>query len=273
MNKKIRLDLLLTELGYFESREQARRAIMAHKVRISSQLATKAGEQIDREKFIEAIESKPRYLEIEQEDCPFVSRGALKLEAAIRDFNLDFQGAVVLDIGASTGGFSDCSLRYGAKQVLALDVGKGQLHYKLRDHKQILNIEETNFRYADEDQIAREFEAKFQENLSIDFVLADLSFISIIKILPKLSECLNKYAKPETKMIFLIKPQFEAGKKEIDKCQGVIKDADVRERILAETLLKIQSEGYQLLAQSQSPISGAKGNIEYLALFKKKASV
>lgn len=253
---KIRLDDLLLELGFFESKEKARTCIMMNGVHITGKLENKAGKQINKEKFLENLGKDPDYLKVDSKLMPYVSRGAFKLKEAHEKFNLDFKEKVVLDIGASTGGFSDYSLEQGAVKILALDVGKGQLHYRLQQDKRVLNLEETNFRHweADIDSV-------------IDIVVSDVSFISIVTILEKLKELLKtkteKFSK-KLRVIVLLKPQFEAGKEVMDKCQGVIKDEKIRLMVYEKTKAKIQALGYVIKNEALSPISGAKGNLEYL---------
>lgn len=285
---KYRLDNLLTELGFFESREKARTAIMSNYIKLGGKLLNKAGDQINLGKYskeflkeqnleinleendlkelpIEFIEFLKSKFQVDDKSCPYVSRGAYKLKAAAENFNLDFNGKIILDIGASTGGFSDFALQSGAKKVIAVDVGKGQLDYKLRDNPQILNIEGQNFRHIEFEQL------KLGTDEQIDIVVSDLSFISIVKVLDKLKELISKSqgSKPEigTQFIFLIKPQFEAGKEIIDKCKGVIKDEKIRNEVKDQTIEQIEAKGFKLQELTESPITGAKGNIEFLAYF------
>lgn len=261
------MDQLLVELGFFDSREKARTAIMTNKVHIAGKLENKAGKQINLNKFFENYETDKKYLSVVEDDCPYVSRGALKLKAAYEKFDLDFNDAVFLDLGASTGGFTDFVLEQGAKAVIALDVGKAQLADKLRQHRQVLSLEGENFRKTDISDLANKFQEYFSQSMSLDFVVADLSFVSITLMLDKIKELRAAQAK-KIKCIFLIKPQFEAGKKEVDKCKGVIKDEKLRARIISETIEKITAEGFSLLAQTQSAIRGAKGNLEELVMFE-----
>ena len=190
---------------------------------------------------------------------PYVSRGAFKLEHAFKEFDLDFKDKVLLDIGASTGGFTDFALQNGLSKSIAVDVGKGQLHYKLQQEPRVINLEETNFRHWSLDDI----------DLVIDIIVCDVSFISVVTILEKLKDLIklnpNKFSK-DPDMIFLLKPQFEAGKEIMDKCQGVIKDEKIREQVSTKTVGKIEDLGYKILKQVESPIKGAKGNVEYLLL-------
>ncbi len=264
---KSRLDQLLVELGYFPSCQQAHTSIMSNKVYIAGAPVNKPGQQINLDKFYEELELKADYLKVEGLGNDYVSRGAYKLKAAYEKFNLDFSGKVILDIGASTGGFSDYALQQGAKTLIALDVGKGLLDLSLRNNPTLLNIEGENFRFSDAGRIASLFKDKFKTELRLDFLVTDLSFISIIKILEKAKEFIGNYGHEGTLCVFLIKPQFEAEKHDVDKCAGVIRDAALRERVLNQCLKSIQAEGFELKGLLESPIKGAKGNIEYLALY------
>ncbi len=265
---KTRLDQLLVELGYFPSCEQARTSIMSNKVYIAGASVNKPGQQINLDKFYEELELKPDYLKVEGLGNDYVSRGAYKLKAAHENFNLDFKTKVILDIGASTGGFSDYALKHGAKAVISLDVGKGLLDLSLRNNPLVLNIEAENFRYSDCARIASLFQERFKQELKLDFLVADLSFISITKILEKAKEFINSYGHSDTFCVFLIKPQFEASKQDVDKCAGVIRDQVLRERVLQDCLKSIQAQGFELKGLLESPIKGAKGNIEYLAILR-----
>jgi 23S rRNA (cytidine1920-2'-O)/16S rRNA (cytidine1409-2'-O)-methyltransferase len=254
---KIRLDDLLVELGYFPSKEKARTCIMMNGVEIAGKLANKAGMQINKERFDELYEADSKHLKVDEKLLPYVSRGAFKIEHAYKEFELDFTNKIILDIGSSTGGFTDFALQNGAAKVVALDVGKGQLHYKLQNDERVISLEETNFRDWQMDEI----------DFRVDVVVCDVSFISIVTILEKLKELIvlnpDKF-NPKPEMVFLLKPQFEAGKKIMDKCQGVIKDEKIRREVFHQTLTKIQDLGYKLSSTVDSPITGAKGNVEYL---------
>ncbi len=252
---KKRLDQILLEQGYYDSREKARTAIMSNYVKVAGQVQNKAGTQVS----IKKLEENPNLIEVQDKSMPYVSRGAYKLEKAHQDFKLDFKDKVILDLGASTGGFTDYSLQNGAKRVIAIDVGKGQLAYKIRDDKRILNIEGKNVK-----DLKRE-ELKLPDNEQVDMVVADLSFISITKILENLKIVL---ADDKTDIVFLIKPQFEAGKKIADKFKGVITDETIRNEIVERVISQIEEQGYKKLALTESPIKGAKGNVEFLAHFR-----
>lgn len=254
---KTRLDDLLVELGFFPSKEKARTCIMMNGVQVAGKLENKAGKQINKERFLLEYEASPDYLSVDSKLLPYVSRGAFKLEEAFKKFDLEFKGKNLLDIGASTGGFTDFALQNGASMSIALDVGKGQLHYKLQQDSRVINLEETNFRHWDMSGI----------DFKIDMIVCDVSFISIVTILEKLKElinfCSDKFSK-NLDIVFLLKPQFEAGKTIMDKCQGVIKDEKIRREVFHRTVTKIQDLGYELKLTCDSPIKGAKGNVEYL---------
>jgi len=273
LSNKIRLDQLIYELGYFDSKEKARSAIMQGCIKIAGKLIDKAGYQINSEKFYAELDLNPKYIEVDDKLQKYVSRGAFKLEAAFKAFNLDFNDTVVLDIGASTGGFTDFSLQHGAKKVLALDVGKGQLHYKLQKDNRVLNLEGLNFRnFSLEDLLAslvniENTETRALQHLpKLDFIVSDLSFISLTKVAERIVE-LAKHFKPAPRIILLLKPQFEASKEIADKFKGVISDAALRDEIIDELIEKLSEQGLYLKEKIASPIKGTKGNQEYLAEF------
>ena len=260
----IRLDQLILDLGYFDSREKARSAIMQACIHIDKKKIDKPGHQIKLKKFYEAIEQNPKYLEVDDSMQRYVSRGAFKLEAAYKEFDLDFNEAVVFDIGSSTGGFTDFALQHGAKKVLALDVGKAQLHYKLQQDSRVINLEGVNIRNFTKLNLQ---EILTQEKLSsIDFIVSDLSFISLTKVAEKMIE-LSELASDNLRIVLLLKPQFEADKKLIDKCKGIIRDAAIRDEIIDRLILDLEELGLLLKSKIESPVKGTKGNIEYLAEF------
>lgn len=240
MAKKERLDVLLVERGFFDSREKAKRAIMAGLVFSGSERLDKPGMKVDRLTAIEVKGLPTRY----------VSRGGFKLEKAIQDFQLSFADKIVLDIGASTGGFTDCALQHGAKLVYALDVGYNQLDWKLRQDERVVVMERTNFRYVTADE--------FRYGLP-QIATIDVSFISLTLILPVLAMIIEEGGD----VVALVKPQFEAGKERVGK-KGIVRDravhVDVLERIAAFSL----ECGYDVCHLSYSPITGAEGNIEFL---------
>ncbi|MFZ4085222.1 MAG: TlyA family RNA methyltransferase [Vampirovibrionia bacterium] len=277
MQNKIRLDQLIFELGYFDSKEKARSAIMQGCIKIAGKLIDKAGHQINSEKFYTELDANPSYIEVDDKLQKYVSRGAFKLEAAFKTFDLDFHEAIVLDVGASTGGFTDFTLQHGAKKVLALDVGKGQLHYKLQHDSRVVNLEGINFRNFSLEDLIKVLESvsseddKNAENKTIDqsrkldFIVSDLSFISLTKVADRILE-IAKYFNP--RIILLLKPQFEASKEIADKFRGIITDEKIRDEIIEDLLEKLSKSGLQLKERIESPIKGTKGNVEYLAEFE-----
>ena len=246
LKNKMRLDEYLVENEYFENLEIAKRQIMVGNIIVNEQKVDKPGEIISLDKI--------KSIRIKEKDIPYVSRGGLKLEKAIKVFELDFKDKIVLDIGASTGGFTDCSLQNGAKFVYAIDVGTNQLDWKLRNDSRVKSIENKHI---------NDLEKKDLQD-DIDIIVMDISFISIKKVLYKIKEFLkdNGFA------IFLIKPQFEAERSEIYK--GIVDDFSVHKRIINEVVE--EAKIYQLFLENLtvSPIKGTKGNTEYLAKFNKK---
>lgn len=234
---KKRLDVLVHERGLAPSREMARRYILAGEVRVEGQIASKPGTQFDSEVAVE-VQAPPR----------FVSRGGEKLVGAFDAFSLDVNGKICADVGASTGGFTDCLLQNGAAKVYAIDVGYGQIALKLRNDERVVVIERTNARYLE----------KLDE--SVSFVTIDASFISLRLLLPVVKGWLN----PSAEVVPLIKPQFEAGKSDVGK-GGVVKDPAIHQRVLLDVLLAAQSMGYKVRGITASPITGPKGNVEFLA--------
>jgi 23S rRNA (cytidine1920-2'-O)/16S rRNA (cytidine1409-2'-O)-methyltransferase len=239
---KIRADLLLVHSGLATSRHEAQALILAGEVFSSKGRVEKAGQLL----------AEGEILEVRQR-CPFVGRGGLKLDHALKEFGIDASGLICLDVGASTGGFTDCLLQRGAKRVYAVDVGYGQIHDKIRHDPRVVLIERTNFRYIDASLVPE----------PVDLAVIDVSFISLTKILPKALEFLGDGGK----IIALIKPQFELSPKEAGK--GVVRSEALREKAVA----KIESAGAELGLKAAgrvwSPIEGAKGNRECLLLFKK----
>jgi len=243
MSKK-RLDILLVEQGLAESREKAQRLILAGAVRINGQVADKAGKPCADDVVLEVTASDK-----------FVSRGGGKLEAAFESFNLDVTAKVCADIGASTGGFTDCLLQHGAARVYAVDVGKGQLDWRLRNDPRVIVKEELNARYLSERDIPEPFQ----------FAVIDVSFISLTLILPPVTKLLE----PGGQIVSLIKPQFEAGRENVGK-GGVVRDAAVHESVVTH----IRQFGTQMLPLEwlglcESPLRGPAGNIEFLAWWRK----
>jgi 23S rRNA (cytidine1920-2'-O)/16S rRNA (cytidine1409-2'-O)-methyltransferase len=239
-----RLDQVLVERGLCESREKAKRAILAGQVRINEQLARKPSD---------AVKLKDQVTLVTPEK--FVSRGGLKLEHALDYFQLDVAGLTAIDLGASTGGFTDCLLQHGAVRVYAIDVGKGLLHWKLRTDPRLVVMEQTNARYIE----------RLPEPVAL--VVIDASFISLRILLPVVRRWITPAGgedQPGT-LLALIKPQFEAGRQVMAKNRGVIRDPAVHLAVLRELLAFCQAEGYAVHGLLRSPVLGPKGNIEFLA--------
>lgn len=241
---KTRLDLAVFERGHTESREKAKALIMAGAVYVNGQKQLKAGTTVTEEDVIE----------VRGEKMPYVSRGGFKLEKAMSEFGLTLTGKVCMDIGASTGGFTDCMLQNGAVKVYAIDVGYGQLAWKLRTDERVVNLERTNFRYVTEEQVPE----------PVDFASVDVSFISLRIILPVLRERLRDGGQA----VCLIKPQFEAGRENVGK-KGVVRDPKVHEDVIETITTFALENGFSLLGLTFSPIKGPEGNIEYLMYVEK----
>ncbi len=248
---KERLDVLLVQQGFFETREKAKRAIMAGVVLVDDKKIEKAGTSIKWDDELPTIR-------IKGETLKYVSRGGLKLEKAIKIWNLDFNGKNVLDVGASTGGFTDCALQNGAKFVYSMDVGTNQLDWKLRKHPQVKSIEETHI---------KDLTLEDTENSKIDFIVMDVSFISITKVIPHLMKFINE----KTKLMLLIKPQFEVGRENIEK-GGIVKNPEKHKMAIKLVIESANGYGLNLHQLDYSPITGGKGNIEYISLFSMKIS-
>lgn len=245
---KTRLDLLLTDRGLAPTREKAKAMIMAGIVYVNGQKEDKSGTGFDPD------ESKTK-IEVRGQTLPYVSRGGYKLEKALRVFPIDLVGKVCMDIGASTGGFTDCMLQAGASLVYAIDVGYGQLDWKLRNDPRVICMEKTNFRYVTADDLRK---ASGKDILPV-FASCDVAFISLDKILPPAFEILGS----GTEMLCLIKPQFEAGRDKVGK-KGVVRDRKVHEEVIEAVTGFAVSTGFDLLGLDYSPIRGPEGNIEYL---------
>lgn len=242
--KKERLDKVLVDLGYFDNKSKASAAILAGNVMIGTEVITKAGFQIDPSKEYD----------FNVKSIPYVSRGGFKLQKALETFDVNIQNRVCFDAGASTGGFTDCLLQHGAKFVYAVDVGYGQLDWKIRSSSQVKTIEKTNLKlcsysdiYLDGDEVA-------------DLLVSDLSFISLEKVLPNLKTLLSK---DFHEMICLIKPQFEAGKENVEK-GGVVRDKSVHILVINNVLECAKNLNYYIKGLTYSSIKGPAGNIEYL---------
>ena len=239
MKNKERLDILLTQKGLCESRSRAQALIMSGEVYVNGQKCDKAGPPVDENAL----------LEIRGNSCPYVSRGGLKLEKALRDFGIDPTGFVCSDSGASTGGFTDCLLQKGAKKVFAIDVGYGQLAWSIRTDERVVCMERTNIRYVT------------PENLGelLDLSVVDVSFISLKIVLPVIKTLL----KPTGQIVCLIKPQFEAGKDKVGK-KGVVRDAAVHAEVLESFLALAAQLELTVRNLTCSPVKGPEGNIEFL---------
>lgn len=237
---KERIDVLLVEKMGFESREKAQKTIMAGLVFIDNMRVDKAGTKVDVDSDIE----------IRGNALPYVSRGGLKLEKAIHSYDLSLVGKRCMDIGASTGGFTDCMLQNGAKQVYSVDVGYGQLDWKLRNDERVTNMERTNIRYVTLEQIGD----------PLDFISIDVSFISLKLVLPVASKLL----KMGGEIVFLIKPQFEAGREYMKK-SGVVRDRKIHTQVIENVISFAIDNGFCIKDITFSPIKGPKGNIEFLA--------
>lgn len=244
MSEKLRLDVALFEKGFCESREKAKAYIMAGQVYVNGQKVLKAGTtlKVDDE------------IEVRGKQMPFVSRGGLKLQKAVDVFGVQLENCICMDIGASTGGFTDCMLQHKAKKVYAIDVGYGQLAWKLRTDERVVNLERTNFRYVTNETITD----------IIDFASVDVSFISLKLILPVMRNLL----KENGEAVCLIKPQFEAGKEKIGK-KGVVRELSTHIEVVEMICDFALSGGFDILNLDFSPVKGPEGNIEYLIHLRK----
>ncbi len=246
---KQRLDVMLVEQGFATSREKAKAIIMSGIVFVNGQREDKAGTTFDSEKA---------KIEVKGHTLKYVSRGGLKLEKAMSQFGIELQDKVCMDVGASTGGFTDCMLQNGAVKVYSVDVGHGQLDWKLRNDERVICMEKTNIRYVTPEDI---------EELAA-FVSIDVSFISLTKVLSPVKELMTENGE----MVCLIKPQFEAGREKVGK-KGVVRDKSVHREVIEMVMDYAQSIGFRLLHLDFSPIKGPEGNIEYLLHMTKNESV
>ena len=244
MQKKTRLDVAVFEGGYAPSREKAKAIIMAGLVYVNNQKVDKAGFEL----------KEGDVLEVRGKTLKYVSRGGLKLEKAMECFPITLTDKICMDVGASTGGFTDCMLQNGAKKVYSIDVGYGQLAWKLRTDDRVVNLERTNFRYVDNTVVKDK----------IDFSSVDVSFISLSHILPVLSTLLSDTGEA----VCLIKPQFEAGREKVGK-KGVVRDLNVHLEVVKKVIDLALDNGFDVLGLDFSPIKGPEGNIEYLIFIKK----
>jgi ftsJ-like methyltransferase len=242
---KKRLDLILVEREFFETREKAKREIMAGNIIVNEQVVIKAGTMFkDNDELNIRVKDKLKY----------VSRGGLKLEKAIKAWDLDFSDKLVLDIGASTGGFTDCALQNGARRVYSVDVGKNQLDWKLRNDEKVVSLEEMHIKDLKEEDI---------ENKKVDFIVIDVSFISLTKVIPYF----KKFLAQSGKIVMLVKPQFEVGREKIGR-NGVVENEEYHNEAIKKIISFSKDEGYELIGVEDSPIKGAKGNKEFLMLIK-----
>nr|WP_316614396.1 TlyA family RNA methyltransferase [uncultured Ruminococcus sp.] len=241
---KKRLDVLLVEKGFFESREKAKAVIMSGCVYVNNQKADKAGSNYDENAAVEVRDNHMRY----------VSRGGYKLEKAMEVFPISLDGKVTMDIGASTGGFTDCMLQNGAQKVYAVDVGYGQLAWKLRNDERVVNLERTNMRYVTAEQVPE----------PVDFFSVDVAFISLELILPTA----RGVCADDAQAVCLIKPQFEAGRENVGK-NGVVRDQRVHQSVVQGIIDFCLNNGFSVCGLDYSPIKGPQGNIEYLLYIKR----
>lgn len=239
-----RLDVELVNKGLVESREKAKALIMAGHVYIDGQKAYKAGDKVKEGQMIE----------VKGGQLPFVSRGGLKLDKSIKSFSLNLNGVVCADIGASTGGFTDCMLQNGAKKVYSIDVGYGQLAWQLRNDPRVVNMERTNIRYIDLSLISDD----------VSFISIDVSFISLKLVLPVAYDMLSIGGH----IVALVKPQFEAGREEVGK-KGVVRDINIHRKVIKNTIDIASQIGFSVLDLDYSPIKGPEGNIEFLLYLSK----
>ncbi len=244
---KERIDVLLVNNGFFQDIDKARRAVMAGIVLVNDVKVEKAGTQIKID------DNKELNIRVKGKSFKYVSRGGLKLEKAIEVFGLDFNNKKILDVGSSTGGFTDCALMNGAEHVYAVDVGTNQLDWKLRNDERVTSIENKHIRDLKKEEI---------DNSEIDFIVMDVSFISITNVF----ESLIKFFKPDTKLMALIKPQFEVEKSKIDK-GGIVRNKKYQEEAVRKTVEEAEKHGLYLEKLDFSPIKGGKGNSEYISLF------
>ena len=241
---KKRLDVILTERNMFPSREKARASIMAGLIYVDGIMTDKPGTSVKEDAEITIKEAL----------CPYVSRGGLKLEKALEEFGFSLDGTKCVDIGASTGGFTDCMLTKGASKVYCIDVGYGQLDWKLRNDERVVNMEKCNVRYLDVDTIGRD----------VDFISIDVSFISLKLVFPVAAQLLADTGS----LVCLVKPQFEAGREQVGK-KGIVRDPAVHREVIENVIGYAKDSGLYPYGLTFSPVTGTKGNIEYLLYLKK----
>ncbi len=240
--QKIRIDRLLVEKGLVKSREKTRALILAGKVLVNGVKVDKAGTFVRHDASLEILQK-----------MPYVSRGGLKLEEALRSFKIEVKDKIAMDVGASTGGFTDCLLQHGARKVYAIDVGYGQFAWNLRNDQRVTLLEKTNIRYLEKNAI--------KEN--IDVATIDVSFISLLKVIPRVLEFLAHHGE----IVALIKPQFEVGRKNVGK-GGIVKDEAKRLEVIEKIKTEVKKIGLEVYGLIQSPLIGPKGNIEYFIYLK-----
>ncbi|MBC2580334.1 TlyA family RNA methyltransferase [Clostridium sp. DJ247] len=245
---KERLDILLVKKGIFSSRERARASIMAGEIFIDGQRFDKCGEKVKENSNIE----------FRGEQLPFVSRGGLKLDKAVKNFNIDLKEKVCMDVGASTGGFTDCMLQNGARKVFSIDVGYGQFAWKLRVDPRVVCMERTNIRYVTIENTGE----------YCDFASIDVSFISLKKVIPSVLNLLND----KGEILALIKPQFEAGREKVGK-KGVVREKSTHLEVITSIVGFIEEHNLKIINIDYSPIKGPEGNIEYLIYFTKNENI
>jgi 23S rRNA (cytidine1920-2'-O)/16S rRNA (cytidine1409-2'-O)-methyltransferase len=246
---KERLDVILVKQGFAQSREKAKAILMAGNVFVDGQREDKAGTVFDESKI---------HIEVRGNTLKYVSRGGFKLEKAMAEFPIVLVGAVCMDIGASTGGFTDCMLQNGASKVFSIDVGHGQLAWKLRNDERVVCMEKTNFRYVTPEDIG----------VQVDFASVDVSFISLTKILIPARNLLREHGT----MVCLIKPQFEAGREKVGK-KGVVREPDIHAEVIHKVIDYADLVGFAVEGLTFSPIKGPEGNIEYLVFLEKKSEL
>jgi 23S rRNA (cytidine1920-2'-O)/16S rRNA (cytidine1409-2'-O)-methyltransferase len=245
--KKERIDILLVDKGLVPSREKAKSCIMAGLVFVQGERIEKAGTPV----------SVDADIHLQEDALPYVSRGGLKLEKALHEFHIDLTGKIMMDIGASTGGFTDCALKHGAAKVYAIDVGYGQLAWSLRQDPRVVSLERTNIRYVTNEQIPE----------AVDFISIDVSFISLEKVLP----VAGRFLKADGQIVALIKPQFEAGRDKVGK-KGVVRDPLVHYEVIFRILQTAGQLGLYPQGLTYSPVKGPEGNIEYLLMLSNSES-
>jgi 23S rRNA (cytidine1920-2'-O)/16S rRNA (cytidine1409-2'-O)-methyltransferase len=246
---KVRIDKLLVERGLVPSRERAQAMVLSGRVLVNEQKVEKAGASVDPEAAIRLL----------GDDLKYVGRGGLKLEAALRDWNIDLTGRTCMDVGASTGGFTDCMLQHGAAEVIAVDTGYGQIHARLRSDPRVKLLEKTNARYLTQQGIERAAGAK----AAVTFIAIDVSFISVTLVLPAVLDATLGVASSRREVVILIKPQFEVGRERVGK-GGIVKDEAAQQDAVQKVRRKVEELGGKNIELMESPILGIEGNREFL---------